>query len=101
MQYYTYITTNPALTVFYTGMTNNLSRRMKEHREAKGTKTSFAGQYYCYKLIYFEAFDKPIDAINREDEIKNLTRDKKIELIKTKNPEMIFYNVWEALRQMN
>lgn len=69
--YYTYIITNPGKTVFYTGITNNIQRRMKEHRDARGTKKSFAGKYYCYLLVYLETFKKPSEAIAREKEIKN------------------------------
>jgi putative endonuclease len=94
MNYYTYITTNPAKTVFYTGVTNNLKRRMNEHRNEKGTDKHFAEKYYCHKLIYYETFESILEAIAREKEIKNISRKDKIELIKSKNPEMAFYLVW-------
>ena len=94
MFYYAYITTNPGKTVYYTGVTNNLRRRMEEHRKSKGIWKPFAGRYYCHKLIYYETFDTPTKAIEREKEIKNLTREKKLQLIKSKNPELVFYTTW-------
>jgi putative endonuclease len=84
--YYVYITTNPGKTVLYTGVTNNLQRRIYEHYQKRGNKESFTGRYYCYKLIYYEYYTEINQAINREKEIKNLSRRKKEELIKTKNP---------------
>jgi putative endonuclease len=54
--FYVYILTNPAKTVLYTGVTNDLSRRVAEHKENKGNPKTFAGKYYCYNLVYFEHF---------------------------------------------
>jgi putative endonuclease len=89
--YYTYITTNPRRTVYYTGVTNNLKRRMSEHRNSRGSSKNFTGQYFCHKLIYYEEFNSILDAIAREKEIKNMSRYKKNELIKAKNPKFLFY----------
>ncbi len=50
--YYVYILTNPGKTILYIGVTNNLQRRLDEHRANKGKPTTFAGKYYCHKLIY-------------------------------------------------
>ena len=88
--YYVYITTNPGKTVLYTGVTNDLGRRLIEHYDNKGNKKNFAGKYYCYKLIYYEHYPEVNQAIFREKEIKNLTRRKKLELIKTTNPKLNF-----------
>ncbi len=82
---YVYIITNPGKTVFYTGVTNDLSGRLYEHEQNKGTENSFAGKYYCYKLLYYEEIEDPMTAINREKEIKKLSHEAKIKLIKTKN----------------
>ena len=52
--YFVYITTNPAKTALYIGVTNDLLRRMKEHYQSRGKQKTFAGKYYCYNLIYYE-----------------------------------------------
>ncbi len=88
--YYVYITTNPGKTVLYTGVTNDLKRRLQEHYENKGNKKNFAGKYYCYKLIYYEHYPDSNQAIIREKEIKNMTRKKKEELISSENPKWNF-----------
>ena len=90
---YVYILTNPGKTVFYTGVTNNLKRRLREHRDGKGKAKNFTGKYYCYKLVYFEYFTEPRKAIEREKEIKKLSRSNKIKLIKEKNPSMVSYRL--------
>jgi len=84
MSYYTNITTNTKKNVFYTGMTNDLQRRMQEHRLERGKWKHFAGRYYCHKLVYFETFDTAIEAIEREKEIKDLSREKKNRINKNK-----------------
>ena len=71
-------------------MTNNLERRIKEHYKNRGGGNTFAGKYFCYKLIYFEMFLTPLAAIRREKEIKKLNRTEKFELIKSKNPYLGF-----------
>ena len=93
--YFAYITTNPSKTVLYTGVTNDLFRRMSEHYENRGRKETFAGRYYCYKLIYFERYPEALMAIEREKEIKDLSRDKKFSLIKTTNPQFNFLKISE------
>jgi len=90
--YFVYITTNPAKTTLYVGMTNDLLTRMKQHRENKGIAKSFAGRYYCYKLIYFERFSNATMAIEREKEIKDLSRERKEILINSLNPNWHFYD---------
>jgi len=91
--YYVYITTNPGKTVLYTGVTNDLRRRILEHYKNKGSKRTFAGRYHCYKLIYYECFTNINQAIEREKEIKNMSREKKEELIRVKNPNWNFLNI--------
>jgi putative endonuclease len=88
--YYVYILTNPGKTVLYIGVTNNLSVRLSQHKENRGKPETFAGKYYCYKLVYWENYKYVRDAILREKELKLLNRDKKIELIKTINPTFDF-----------
>ncbi|MFY0607306.1 MAG: GIY-YIG nuclease family protein [Cyclobacteriaceae bacterium] len=90
--YFTYITTNPSKTVLYTGMTNHLEQRIVEHFLNRGNAKTFAGRYYCYQLVYFEKFKKPIHAIEREKEIKDWRRELKIELIESTNADWRFLN---------
>ena len=84
-QYYIYIMTNRTNTVLYTGVTSDLKKRIWEHKEkiVKG----FTEKYNINKLIYFEIFNDPENAILREKQIKAGSRNKKIELIKKNNPE--------------
>ena len=85
--YYTYILTNKNKTVLYTGVTNNLSIRLSQHRQSK---ESFTSKYKCYHLIYYERFESIEFAIRREKEIKGWRRSKKTELINSENPEWKF-----------
>lgn len=68
----------------YIGMTNNLARRVKEHKE--WNIEGFSKKYKCYKLVYFESTKYVHNAIEREKELKDWNRQKKEELIKTMNP---------------
>jgi putative endonuclease len=92
--YYVYITTNKNKTVLYTGITNDLRRRLWEHEQ--GTKVlntkSFTGKYNAYHLIYYEEFGHVTDAIAREKEIKGWRREKKVALIDKMNPGWRFLN---------
>ncbi len=91
--YFTYILTNKNKTVLYTGVTNNLKRRLYEHQEdAKGAKDTFAGKYNCSYLVYYERFQLIEHAIKREKEIKGWNRSKKEKLILDFNPEWRFLN---------
>ena len=90
--FYVYITTNLERTVLYTGMTNDLTRRMDEHRGARGKAGTFAGRFYCYNLIYWEFHPYVHTAIEREKEIKGWIREKKIALIGSMNPDWRFLN---------
>jgi putative endonuclease len=83
--YYVYIMTNKRNTVLYTGVTNNLARRVHEHREklAEG----FTKRYNVVKLVYYEVFDDAESAICREKQIKAGSRLKKIRLIQSMNQE--------------
>ncbi len=90
--FYVYITTNPEKTVLYTGMTNDLIRRIDEHYESRGKPEKFAGKYFCYKLIYWEHHRYVRNAIDREKEIKAWRREKKVALIEETNPEWRFLN---------
>ena len=89
--FYVYILTNKAKTVLYTGVTNNLKRRLEEHNE-KLNPQSFTAKYNLNYLIYYEKYGWIQQAIAREKEIKLLRRDLKLELIKEFNPKMEFLN---------
>jgi putative endonuclease len=83
-QYCVYILTNSRNTVLYTGVTNNLVRRVFEHREKQ--TSGFTSRYNVGKLVYHEAFDEVAPAIAREKQIKAGSRAKKIALINGMNP---------------
>ncbi len=92
-RYFVYILTNYLKTVLYTGVTNNINRRLREHTEdAKGNKKTFAGKYQCIYLLYYEEYQLASVAIAREKEIKNMARAKKVALIEAVNPEWRFLN---------
>jgi len=83
-QYYVYIMANKTNTVLYTGITNNLKRRIYEHKNK--LLSGFTKKYNINKLVYYEIFDNSYYAIQREKQIKGGSRKKKIELIKKFNP---------------
>ena len=84
-QYYVYVMTNKNNNVLYTGMTNNLIRRVYEHKEK--IIGGFTKKYNCTKLVYYEIVKDPFNAIAREKQIKAGSRKKKIDLIIMMNPE--------------
>ena len=84
-QYYVYILSNKRNTVLYTGVSNNLIRRLWEHKNSTGS--SFTKRYNVDKLVYFENFSSIDDAIAREKQIKAGSRKKKIILIESMNPQ--------------
>jgi len=86
-QYCIYILTNRNNTVLYTGVTNNLPRRIYEHK-AKLTE-GFTKRYNVDKLVYYEVFDQIENAILREKQIKAGPRAKKIALINGMNPKWL------------
>ena len=90
--YYTYILTNKNKTVLYIGMTNNLKERLFYHTHPDALNKNFTTRYRCYFLIYYEHFQDVEMAIQREKQLKGWTRQKKINLIETVNPEWRFLN---------
>jgi len=83
--YCVYIMTNKYNTTLYTGVTNNLLRRVQEHK--KGTGSKFTHRYNITKLVYFEMTKNVEEAILREKQIKGGSRKKKITLIESINLE--------------
>jgi len=88
--YYIYIITNLYKTVLYVGVTNNLSRRLKEH--ASLSTGGFSSHYRCKYLVHYESFSYINLAIAREKEIKKWGRRKKSNLIIRSNPNWEFLN---------
>jgi putative endonuclease len=90
-QFYVYILTNFTNTVLYTGVTNDLVRRVYEHKNklVKG----FTKKYNVDKLVYFEATEDVLSAITREKQIKAGSRQKKIDLVNNFNQD------WKDLYQ--
>jgi putative endonuclease len=84
-QYCVYIMTNAHHTVLYTGVTNNLARRVYEHKNGLGS--AFVKKYNVHKLVYYEIGNDAYAAIAREKQIKGGSRQKKIDLINSMNPE--------------
>ena len=82
-QYYVYILTSRSRTL-YTGITNNLQRRVLEHRQK--IVPGFTRYYRVHRLVYFEPFSNVRDAIAREKRIKGWRREKKVALIESVNP---------------
>ncbi|MBW4360243.1 GIY-YIG nuclease family protein [Flavobacterium taihuense] len=91
--YYIYIITNKARTVLYTGVTNHLKIRLEQHKDNIVSKNkTFASSYNVCFLLYYEKFTWIQEAIAREKEIKRWRKEKKLDLIKTINPELNFLN---------
>jgi len=84
-QFFVYIMTNYHNTVLYTGVTNNLKRRVLEHKNK--INKCFTSRYNIKKLVYFEIYSRPLTAIAREKQIKAGSRRKKILLIQSINPK--------------
>ncbi|MCB2198939.1 GIY-YIG nuclease family protein [bacterium] len=87
--YYVYILTNEYHTTFYTGMTNDIERRIREHRLGAGSE--FVKNYNVYKLVFLQEFQDAKQAIDAEKVLKRSSRQRKINLIAEMNP------MWEDL----
>ena len=83
--YYVYILASRRHGTLYIGVTNDLARRLEQHRS--GAVSSFTRTYKVFRLVYVETFDDPVSAITREKQMKKWNRDWKIRLIEEKNPE--------------
>ena len=88
--YYVYILANVTGTVVYTGVTNDLIRRVYEHKH-NSDPNSFTARYSVQKLVYYESTSSRYEAISREKQIKSWNRKRKNELVESKNPK------WEDL----
>ena len=93
LQYYVYLLTNKRNKVIYTGLTNDLKKRIYEHKEK--LSNGFTKKYNVEKLVYFEIFEDVYYAISREKQIKSWKRKSKLELIKKSNP--LWRDLYEEL----
>ena len=84
-QYYVYILANDLNTVIYTGVTNDLDNRLRLHR-TNYNPNSFTARYSVHKLVYYEIYGEITSAIAREKQIKSWKRNRKNELVESKNP---------------
>ncbi|MDD4779697.1 MAG: GIY-YIG nuclease family protein [Tissierellia bacterium] len=85
--YYVYILTNKSNKVLYTGVTNDLKRRMYEHQNKLAD--GFTSKYNVNKLVYYDYTEDVESAITREKQIKGWKRQKKIDLIESVNPHWL------------
>ena len=84
--YYVYILTNKNNSVLYIGVTNDLQRRVYEHRSE--LIDGFTKRYHLSKLIYFEEYSDVNEAISREKQLKSWSRTKKNSLVLNSNPKL-------------
>ena len=89
---YIYILTNDHKNVMYVGVTNDLVRRMHEHKNHL-IRNSFTARYNVDRLVYYEYTKNPMAAVEREKQIKGWNRARKNKLVESKNPN------WEDLYQ--
>lgn len=73
--------------VMYVGISNNIERRLYEHRH--GMMKGFSSDYRTFKLVYYEIFNDPVNAISREKQIKRWRRSKKDFLVNSQNPDWL------------
>lgn len=92
-QYYVYIMTNFCNQVLYIGLTNNMIRRVYEHKNK--LIEGFTSKYNVDKLVYYEIFNDVEETIKREKQLKNWHREWKVNLIKEMNPE--FKDLYEEI----
>ena len=88
MQYYVYILCNQTGVAIYTGVTNDLIRRVYEHRD-HADPYSYTARYDIHKLVYYECSADVHSAIAREKQIKSWSRAKKNKLVNTMNPNWV------------
>ena len=89
-----YILTNTRKTVLYTGVTGNLEKRIQQQKTGK--PRGFPSRYNVDRLVYYEEYERPDEAIMREKQIKAGSRQKKIDLINSLNPDWRdLSNDWE------
>ena len=90
--YFVYMLTNKNKTVLYIGVTNDLEKRLYEHKHSEKDSRCFTKKYNCFYLLYYEQFQDVNQAIVREKELKGWRREKKEKLITSFNPDWRFLN---------
>jgi putative endonuclease len=93
--FYVYILASKKRGTLYIGVTNDIARRVYEHRT--GNADSFTRKYGVFRLVYFETFPTAVEAIQRETTLKRWKRQWKIELIETNNPE--WFDLYKSLNR--
>jgi len=88
-RYFVYIMTSSSPSAMYIGVTNDVGRRVFEHRSGEGSE--FVKKYRVTRLVYVEEYENPTDAIAREKQLKGWKRIRKNELVRAANPK------WEDL----
>ena len=83
-RYFVYIIVSGSLSTMYIGVTNDIGRRVFEHRNGMGSE--FAKKYRVTRLVYVEEFENPTEAIAREKQLKGWKRVRKNELVLAANP---------------
>lgn len=84
-EYYVYIMSSNNKGAIYIGVTNDLQRRVSEHKSE--TVPGFTQKYHCTNLVYYEAYSDINEAILREKQLKHWTRAKKEALVRSQNPD--------------
>ena len=84
-KYFVYIMSNISNSTIYVGVTNDIERRVEEHRTFDSR--SFTSRYNCHKLVYYEEYSSIDEAIAREKQIKSWSRNRKDRMIDGMNPE--------------
>jgi putative endonuclease len=93
MAYYVYILASREDDAIYIGVTNDIVRRVFEHRQK--AVPGFTTKYNITRLVWFEVYDDPISAISREKELKKWRCDWKVQLIEKENPQWL--NLYESI----
>jgi len=84
-QYWVYILASGSGNAMYIGVTNDLERRIWDHRNGRGSV--FAQKYKATRLVHAEEYDNPVDAITREKQLKGWRRERKNDLVRVANPQ--------------
>jgi len=86
-RYFVYILASQRNGTLYIGVTNDLLRRLDQHR--RGTATAFTARYHVFRLVYFEEYQWIDQAIEREKQLKGWNREWKLKLIERDNPDWL------------